>query len=173
MVWSNMKQFLVAGNYSKTHVINGEINMISSTAVSAAKMFSTYLVSIGHSKVFPGRDGSVFGFNFGYNMMSVELAPAQRDLSGSFNTVFFYTKPYNFTRLSLAPLVALASNLVTYSFTTKTMNMPHSHILLAGNNFNYTITQRFGANLGIMATSSLSNEFPTTYAITIGSRFQF
>ena len=173
MVWSNMKQFLVAGNYSKTHVINGEINMISSTAVSAAKMFSTYLVSIGHSKVFPGRDGSVFGFNFGYNMMSVELAPLQRDLSGSFNTVFFYTKPYNFTRLSLAPLVALASNLVTYSFTTKTMNMPHSHILLTGNNFNYTITQRFGANLGIMATSSLSNEFPTTYAVTIGSRFQF
>jgi hypothetical protein len=27
--------------------------------------------------------------------------------------------------------------------------------------------------LGIMATSSLSNEFPTTYAITVGSRFQF
>jgi hypothetical protein len=24
-----------------------------------------------------------------------------------------------------------------------------------------------------MATSSLSNEFPTTYAITVGSRFQF
>ncbi len=51
--------------------------------------------------------------------------------------------------------------------------MPHSHILLAGNNFNYTITQRFVANLGIMATSSLSGEFPTTYAVTVGSRFQF
>jgi hypothetical protein len=24
-----------------------------------------------------------------------------------------------------------------------------------------------------MATSSLSNEFPTTFAITVGSRFQF
>ena len=154
-------------------MVKGEIDMISSTSISAAKMYSTYLLSIGHSKVFPGRDGSVFGFNFGNNMMSVELAPLKRELSGSFNTVFFYTKPFNFTRLSIAPLAALASNLVTYNFTTKTMDMPHSHILLTGNNFNYTITQRFVANLGIMATSSLSKEFPTTYAVTIGSRFQF
>ena len=42
-----------------------------------------------------------------------------------------------------------------------------------GIDFNYTMTQRFVANLGIMATSSLSNEFPTTYGVTIGSRFQF
>jgi hypothetical protein len=168
-----MKQFLVVGNYSKTHIVKGEVDMISSTTVGVAKMYSTYLFSVGHSKVFPGRDGSVFGFNFANNMMSIELSPIKRELSGSFNTVFFYTKPFNFTRLSVAPLAALASNLVTYNFSTRTMNMPHSHILLTGNNFNYAITQRFVANLGIMATSSLSNEFPTTYAVTIGSRFQF
>jgi hypothetical protein len=173
MVWSNMKQFLVSGNYSKTHIVNGEVDMISSTSVGATKMYSTYLFSVGHSKVFLGRDGSVFGFNFGNNITSTEVSDTERELSGSFNTVFFYTKSFNFTRLSLAPLIALASNLVTYNFSTKTMDMPHFHILLTGNNFNYTVTKRFGANLGIIATSSLSNEFPTTYAITVGSRFQF
>jgi hypothetical protein len=173
MIWSNLKQFLVVGNYSKTHIVKNKIDIISSTAVGVAKMYSTYLFSMGHSKVFPGQNGSVFGFNFANNIMSIELSPIKRELSGSFNTVFFYTKPFNFKRLSLGPLVALASNLVTYNFSTRTMDMPHSHILLTGNNFNYTITQRFVANLGIMTTSSLSGEFPTTLALTIGSRFQF
>jgi hypothetical protein len=172
MVWFNLKQFLVVGNYSKIHIVDNKVDVISSTAVSVAKMYSTYLFSIGHSKTFQGKDGSVFGFNFATNLMSIESSPIKREFSGSFNSVLFFTKPFNFTRLSLSPLLALASNLISYNFTTKTIDVPQ-HILLIGNNFNYAITQRFVANLGIMTTSSLSNKFPTTYALTIGSRLQF
>jgi hypothetical protein len=172
MIWSNMRQFLIVGNYSKTHIIDNKVDMISSTTMGVAKMYSTYLFTMGHSKVFPNKNGSVFGFNFANNIMSMESSPTKRELSGSFNSVLFYTKPFNFIRLSLSPLLAIASSIINYNFTTKTMSIP-SHILISGNNFNYTLTQRFVANLGIMATSSLSNEFSTTYMLTIGSRFQF
>lgn len=174
MIWTNFQQFLITGNISKTYTLNGKVDMISSTSLSIAKMYSTYLFSLGHSKVFPGQNKSIFGFNFTHNIMSIKPGGSfERKLSGSFNSILFYTIPFNLSSFSFNPMVALASTLFTYSLNIQNIDMPHSHILILGNNFNYSITQRFVANLGLILTSSLSSEFPTTFALTIGSRFQF
>ena len=44
---------------------------------------------------------------------------------------------------------------------------------IIGTNTNYVLTQRFVANLGVSSINNTNKIIPSTYAITIGARFQF
>ncbi len=153
MIWSNMRQFLVTGNYSKTHMVKGEIDMISSTSISAAKMYSTYLLSIGHSKIFPGRDGSVFGFNFG-----TANATTGNIVTGVVTTLSGTNVFYNTGTLQ-------TGNIVTGVVTT-----------LSGSNATYTTGNFTTANAttgnivtGIVTTISGTNAFYNTGTLQTGN----
>jgi len=46
-------------------------------------------------------------------------------------------------------------------------------MVIAGSNFSYKLTQRFGINIGVNIIESSAQDFPTMKTFTIGGRLSF
>lgn len=203
MVWSNLKQFslglsksYVFFNYDKEekHYIynpftkkeeylfsiynKGSIMKVQSLSLNLMSMFGTTVAAFGLSDVFLGQKDNFWrGFAGGY-ALSGTLIHSGNTLSAMPSFVTFATKPFQFNRIIVSPMLALAANPITYihNFTNPKENIfffnPHVNYII-GSNFDFNLTQRFRANLGGNLVGSTQPGIPLTYAITIGSKFQF
>jgi len=180
MVYSNMQQFMLTANYSKVHINDeGRINRVYSASLGGAKMFTTFMGMTNHSLVFLGKKGSVAGVALGLNLTSIELDIRkgliyyEEQIVGS-SLTGFYTKPFNFERLTITPMLAVSSPFASYEiFGTRKININTDLMFISGSSFNYTLSKRFAANLGVNAITSTIKDFPLTWSFTIGSRLQF
>lgn len=174
MIWSNMRQFMLSGNYTKTETLaSGEPNILHATSLTALKIYSSYTLVLNHGKIFLGRDGSIFGMSLNLTTSSTEGLENTRDILTSFSSLFFYTKSWTFNKASVAPMVAMATQLLNYDHVKKMSNFPHASLVLVGLNLNYQLTQRFTANLGANTATNLGFTLPAAMNFTIGSRFLF
>jgi hypothetical protein len=180
MIWSNLKQFSVSlskssilFNYDKKVAIKigneilgytyvrGSIYKITGVNITAMLMFNTTVLSIGMSDVFLLKKGIVFGYAIGGNVINMNT------VSPMLTT--FITKPFAFKRYTVSPMLALSSSPVTYANNKITFSQYLTYIV--GSNFDFNLTKRFKANLGITTMNS-TQEIPMTYAITIGSKIK-
>ena len=180
MIWSNLKQFSVSlskssilFNYDKKvpikigneilgyTYVRGSIYKITGVNITAMLMFNTTVLSIGMSDVFLLKKGIVFGYAIGGNVINMNT------VSPMLTT--FITKPFAFKRYTLSPMLALSSSPVTYANNEITFSQYLTYIV--GSNFDFNLTKRFKANLGITTMNS-TQEIPMTYAITIGSKIK-
>jgi hypothetical protein len=174
MVWSNMSQFMLSGSYTKAQPLsNGDPNILHSTSVTALKMFSTYSVVVNHGKVFLGRDGSIFGMSLTLSSTSTETLNYDRELLSSFSSLFFYTKSRKFQRTTISPMIAFATQILSYDHSINSYDFPHSSLCVVGLNLNYQLTKRFAANIGANTATDLKFTIPTAVNYTIGSRLLF
>ena len=179
MVYSNLQQFMLTANYSKVHINKeGRVNRVYSGSVGMMKMFTTYMVMMNHSMVWMGKKGTVAGLALGTNITSVEL-DVRKGLIYYDNQILgtsltgFVTKPLNFSRLTISPMLAISSPFYNFDLYKHTHTFNPDIMIIGGANFTYKLTQRFGINIGINLIEATTPEFPTLKTFTIGGRLSF
>ena len=180
MVYSNLQQFMLTANYSQVHINDeGRVNRVYSASIGGAKMYTTYMGMMNHSMVWLGKKGSVKGLAFGTSLTSLELDIRRglvyydEQIVGT-SLTGFYTKSFNFDRLTYAPMLAISTPFASVGiFHGDGIQLSSDTMFIAGNSFTYQLTKRFGANLGVNAITATIKDFPVIWSFTIGSKFSF
>ena len=205
MVWDNLNQFSLSvsqsdvyfnydneeklylrnpetGNkdlYFGSYYTRGSIMVVQSLSASFMYIYGTKVASFGLSNVYMGqKDNAWKGFVGGY-ALSGTIINIEKDIMIMPSGVLFGTKPFPTKRVIISPMVALAFNPVSYTFSTKKsmfkgdveINTNLTYIL--GSNFDLNISQRFKFNIGGNVIGTTTPGIPLTWSATIGSKFQF
>ena len=179
MVYDNLKQFMVNANFSKVHINEeGRASRVYSASLGGMKMYTTYMAMMNHSMVWMGKKGSVVGIAFGSSLTSnnVDVIDGNIYFDNQFlglSLTSFYTKPFNFDRLTVSPMLAVSSPFMMFDMYKHNTMWNKNVMIIAGSNFSYKLTQRFGLNLGINLIESSANDFPTMKTFTVGGRLSF
>lgn len=202
MVWSNLKQFslnlsrsrvifnwdrpienivldeetLEPYNFGTTYG-QGSIMKVTSISGGYMKMFSTHIATIGISDVFMGqKDNAWKGFVGGWAITGMGVFLEGGNVVTTAALTAFGTKPFNFKKLprvTISPMLAYSMSPVTYDFDLNEIILSKYGTWIVGSNFDFNLTQRFRANLGGTLIGSTMPDMPLSYALTIGSKFQF
>lgn len=180
MVYSNLQQFMLTANYSQVHINDeGRVNRVYSASIGGAKMYTTYMGMMNHSMVWLGKKGSVKGLAFGTSLTSLELDIRRglvyydEQIVGT-SLTGFYTKSFNFDRLTYAPMLAVSTPFASVGlFHGDGIQLSSDTMFIAGNSFTYQLTKRFGVNLGVNTITATIKDFPVIWSFTIGSKFNF
>ena len=178
MVWTNFKQYMLSANFSKIFFSEGQPRFVYSAALMGSKMFTTLTVGTNHSLVYLGSKGTVVGLSLGANniLLNYEinengLLVDQSLLSAS--ATLFFTKPFNFDRYSISPMLAVSNPFVTKDLYNKTTTYNSDYTIITGISGNYMLTKKFVANLGVNMTHNTNKQLRSLLTFTIGSRFSF
>ena len=199
MIWSNLKQFSI--NLSKSSVLfnwdkredimaldpftkklykfgevaaRGSIMKIQTISLGYMKMFTTDIVTFGVSDVFLGQKDNFWkGFVGGYAITGMAVFLSDNQYLGTAAVSVFGTKPFNFKRLTVSPMIAYSMTPLTVDNVTKKVNFNKHGNYVLGSNFDFNLTQRFKANIGGTVIGSTMPGMPISWALTVGSRFQF
>jgi len=180
MIWDNLKQFNVNVGKSQINkketvilyggkrpkVTGGELKSVNTTSLNGMYSFGTFNISLGKSTVYMLPKQLIAGWAASLMFMSAEensLIPTG---------VGFVTKPYLYNRFVISPMLAFAVNPVIYNMNNKTSFFNTNIMFVSGLSGTFNLTKNFMANLGFNIVESTAN-LPMTWAITIGSRFQF
>ena len=141
-------------------------------------MYTTYMAMMNHSMVWMGKKGSVVGIAFGSSLTSnnVDVIDGNIYFDNQFlglSLTSFYTKPFNFDRLTVSPMLAVSSPFMMFDMYRHNTMWNKNVMIIAGSNFSYKLTQRFGVNVGVNLIESSANDFPTMKTFTIGGRLSF
>ena len=199
MVWSNLKQFSInfsqssvyfnwdkevpimvldpdTGDYYKfgSYKDQGSIMMVQSVSAGYMKMFSTHIATAGISNVYMGQKENFWkGFVGGFALtgMGVFLEGGEAVTTAAFTA--FGTKPFPLKRLTISPMLAYSHSPFTYAFKAKQATWTYYGTYIIGSNFDFKLSQRFNANIGGTVIGNTQPGIPMSYALTVGSRFQF
>ena len=200
MVWSNLKQYSI--NLSKSHVFfnwdkevpvfiidpdtkkahqfgsymdRGSIMYVQSLSVGYMRMFSTHIATAGISNVYMGQKDNFWkGFvgGFAVNGMGVFLEGGNVITTAALTA--FGTKPFPIkNRLIISPMLAYSMSPVSYDFQSNEFTLTEHGTYIIGSNFDFTLSQRFKANIGGNVIGNTQPGIPLSWALTVGSRFQF
>jgi hypothetical protein len=186
MIWSNLRQFSLSlskttmlfnydrkipvkfGNEIVGHTYHkGSIYKITGLSVTAMLMFDTKVLAIGMNDVFLLKKGMVFGYALGATFINTD-----RDVTMSPLGTAFITRPFPFKRYTISPMVAISGSPISYITSAKKPTFSQHVVYIIGSNFDFNLTQRFKANLGINTIGNTDKNIPMTYAITIGSKIK-
>lgn len=184
MIWSNLKQFSLS--LSKTTLlfnydrkipvkvgkeilgytyVRGTIYKITGVSATMMLMFDTRVLSVGMNDVFLLKKGMVFGYAIGGTFINIK-----EDVTISPSLTAFITKPFPFSRYTISPMLAVSGSPISYTTSAKKPTFSQHIVYIVGSNFDFNLTKRFKANLGINTIGNTNKEVPMTYAITIGSK---
>jgi len=180
MIWDNLKQFNVNIGRSQINkketvilyggkrpkITGGELESVNTISINGMYSFGTFNISLGKSTVYMLPKQLITGWAASLMFMSAEensLIPTG---------VGFVTKPYVYDRFVISPMLAFAVNPVIYNMNNKTSFFNTNVMFVSGLSGTFNLTKNFMANLGFNIVESTAN-LPMTWAVTIGSRFQF
>jgi hypothetical protein len=83
----------------------------------------------------------------------------------------FITKPFNFKRVTVSPMLAWSNLGSIYTVQQKAITEVSGYSYIAGSNFDLNISRRFKFNLGTLVIGSTTPGSGISYNFTIGSRF--
>ena len=156
----------------------GSVSWVETQSIGVMKMFSTYIITGGVSNVFLGKPNSKLeGFVGGWAAtgMSVILESGDVIISGAmtaFGTKPFPTRKVN-NRLTISPMLAYSMAPLSFNVLNRKASWSHHGTYIIGSNFDFNLTQRFKANIGGTIIGNTQPGIPLSYALTVGSRFQF
>ena len=178
MVWTNFKQYMMMGNFSKIFFSKARPKFVYSASLMGSKMFTTLTGGSNHSIVYLGEKGGVYGLSVGataiylnYEIKEGGLLVDQALLSGAVTS--FFTKPYNFDRLSVSPMVAVSAPFLNYDMYQRETTYNKDLMIITGANVNYALTKKFFVNLGVNMSHNTNKDIQSLLNFTIGSRFSF
>ena len=194
MIWDNLKQFSLSGSRGHTfhrydkkvpmiikedgkeyifgHFYDkGSIANVQTLSAGLMYMYGVYNMSFGISNVYIGQKenkwkGFVGGVSASNNIL---YSQGEWNIMPAF--VAFGTKPYNFKRFTVSPMLATALTPVSYSTLDNGFVFNEHALFVGGANFDFSITKTFRMNLGFNVAKS-TDSFPLTYSITIGGKFK-
>ncbi len=205
MIWDNLQQFSLSTSksdvyfnydneqklylrnpetgkrdlYYGSYYTRGSIMMVQSLSVSFMYIYGTKVASFGLSNVYMGQKDNFWkGFVGGY-ALSGTIINIEKDIMIMPSGVLFGTKPFPTKRVTISPMIALALNPVSYTFSMEKnmfkgdveFNKNLTYIL--GSNFDLNLSQRFKFNIGGNVIGTTTPGIPLTWSATIGSKFQF
>jgi hypothetical protein len=180
MVYDNLQQYMLTANYSKVHINKeGRVSRVYSASIGAMKMFTTYMVMMNHSMTFLGKKGSVAGIALGTSLTTneVDVLDGLLYFDNQFLGVSltgFYTKSFQLTdKIGVSPMLAASSPFLMFDMFKHDTMYNKDIMIIAGSNFSYKLTQRFGINVGVNIIESTAPSFPTMKTFTIGGRLSF
>jgi len=202
MIWSNLKQYSlnlskshVFFNYDRpienmvldedtgkyynfgTTYGRGSVMKVQSLSAGYMRMFSTHIATAGISDVYMGQKENAWkGFVGGWAItgMSIFLQDSKPILTAALTV--FGTKPFNFKkwdRLTISPMLAYSMTPITFDINLMYPTGNYHGTWIAGSNFDFNLTQRFKANIGGTLIGNTGPGVPLSWALTVGSRFQF
>jgi len=180
MIWDNLKQFNInigksSANKDQTVILyggkkpivkGGDLKSVNTTSINGMYSFGTFNISLGKSKVYMLPKQLITGWSGSIMFMSGETTSVIPTGVG------FITKPYLYSRYVISPMFAFAINPVMYTIETNSAITNTNLMFIGGVSSTFNLTKNFMANLGFNIIESTAN-LPMTWAITIGSRFQF
>lgn len=202
MLWSNFKQysiniakshvffnydkdtpvFIIDPDTKKAHQFGsykskGTIMKVQNLSVGYMRMYSTHIGTFSISDVYMGqKDNAWKGFVGGWAITGMGVFLEGGDILTTAALTAFGTKPINFRRwdrLTISPMLAYSMTPITYDIkANKAIFTKHGNWVI-GSNFDFNLTQRFKANLGGTLIGNTMPGMPLSWALTIGSRFQF
>ena len=137
------------------------------------------MAMMNHSMTFLGKKGSVAGVAFGTSLTTnnVDVVEGLVYFDNQFlgaSLTGFYTKSFQLTdKLGISPMLAASSPFMQYDMFKHTTVWNKDLMIIAGSNFSYRLTQRFGLNVGVNIIESTAINFPTMKTFTIGGRLSF
>jgi hypothetical protein len=174
MVWFDLSQVLVNGNYNKNTVaLKGRVGLSHTTGVTFIKSYSTYTRVVTHGKVAVLKNGLVLGTAITGTKTSLELSEGLRGSLNTASLLTFVTKSFTRSRINLAPMVASSTQLLYYSRHDSVLEIPLTTLYITALNVNYTLTKRFTANIGSNTAFDLKGTIPLMLNFTVGSRVIF
>ena len=199
MIWANLKQFsltlsksIVNFNYDRNVDIiqmdpftgkrrkfgsykdRGSVAFVQSMSIGYMNMFGTSVVLTGYSNVFLGQKDNFWkGFAGGYAINGMGIKPKGGEAIFTTSITLFGTKPFSVGRIVISPMLAYSASPVMYMVEQKKANVTPHGVYIIGSNFDFSLTKRFRANLGITSVGSTQPGIPLSYSLTIGSRFAF
>lgn len=159
------------------------IHHVGTTSLNLMYMFGTKVITGGYSHVILGQQDNFWkGFAGGYAATSSFIfLPESQLISPSLT--FFGTKPFLIKylhRWSFSPMLATSFSPLQLYINKNEFNKNTSEFVwnkyftyITGVSGNFMLSQRFVANLGINNIGNTNKDIPSTYAITVGARFQF
>ena len=180
MVFDNLQQFMLTANYSKVHINKeGRVSRVYSASVGGMKMFTTYMAMMNHSWTFLGKKGSVAGIAFGTSLTTNNVDVLEgyihfdNQLLGT-SLTGFYTRSFQLNeKLGVSPMLAVSAPFMMFDMYQHNTMWNTDVMIIAGSNFTYKLTQRFGLNIGANIIESSTTGFPTMKTFTIGGRLSF
>ena len=199
MIWTNLKQFsltlsksIVNFNYDRNVDIiqmdpftgkrrkfgsykdRGSVAFVQSMSIGYMNMFGTSVIVTGYSNVFLGQKDNFWkGFAGGYAINGMGIKPKGGEAIFTTSITLFGTKPFPVGRVVISPMLAYSASPVMYMVEQKKANVTPHGVYIIGSNFDFSLTKRFRANLGITTVGSTQPGIPLSYSLTIGSRFAF
>lgn len=181
MIWDNLQQFninlgrsytnkeqsVVLYRPNKNVVTGGNVKNISTTSINAMYSFGMFNIALGSSKVYLLPKNKIVGWATNFMVMK-----SGKDYSFIPTAIGFATKPYSFNRHTISPMLAVAVNPVMFNTVDNSFLFNKNAMFVLGASDSFNLTRNFYANLGFNIVESTAN-LPMTWAITIGSRFQF
>ena len=181
MIWDNLQQFNINLGKSYTNkeqsvilyrpnknvFIGGNIKNISTTSINAMYSFGMFNIALGSSRVYLLPKNKIVGWATNFMVMK-----SGKDYSFIPTAIGFATKPYSFNQHTISPMLAVAVNPIMFNTVDNSFLFNKNAMFVLGASDSFNLTRNFYANLGFNIVESTAN-LPMTWAITIGSRFQF
>ena len=194
MIWDNLKQISLSGSRGHTFhrydkkvpmVIKedgkeyvfgyfydkGSIANVQTLSAGLMYMYGVYNMSFGISNVYIGQKENKWKGFVGGVSASNNILYSQGEWNVMPAFVAFGTKPYNFKRFTVSPMLATVLTPVSYSTLDNGFVFNEHALFVGGANFDFSITKTFRMNLGFNVAKS-TDSFPLTYSITIGGKFK-
>lgn len=155
-----------------------QIHHVGTTTFNYMNIYGTNVITLGYSRVILGQNDNFWkGFAGGYAATnSIIVLPGSLLISPALT--LFGTKPVSFRvlpRWGFAPMAAISLTPLQVNISEgkaeSFVNGNFTYILGSGANFK--LTQRFVFNLGVNTINNTDPVIPTTFAVTIGARFNF
>ena len=149
--------------------------MVQSISAGYMKMFSTHIATAGISNVYLGQKENFWkGFVGGFALTSMGVFLEGGETIGTISITGFATKPFNVkNRVTVSPMLAYSHAPMTYSVKANKVSWTEYGTYIIGSNFDFKLSQRFNANIGGTVIGNTQPGIPLSYALTVGSRFQF
>jgi outer membrane biosynthesis protein TonB len=167
MVWDNLQQFNLAGNFTKI-LLNADYKpvMILSSSAGVGYLSGIWNSNVTNSVVLLGPNQIVGGCALTFAGTFVEGNTSIAQIATA-----FITKPFNFKKVTVSPMLAWSNLGALYMVQQKTVTEVTGYSYIAGSNFDLNISRRFKFNLGALIIGSTEPGTRPSYNITIGSRF--
>lgn len=171
MIYSNLKQFVLSGGYTKMEFQNGQLNAIHSYSTAVAYLNGNYMNLLGYTWIKPNPKYGTYGYNLGLINLFLKNSKGGFDYNVSTSAVVFWTRPYQYSKkLTISPQVfTMFSPLAWNSVTGESTVNRHMGFLL-GSSFDYKISKRFGFSFNYKLSSSTMPNTPVLQNFLIGSR---
>ena len=200
MVWSNLKQysinisqssvffnwdkevpvFIIDPDTKKAHQFGsyldrGSIMYVQSVSVGYMRMFSTHIATAGISNVYMGQKDNFWkGFVGGFALTGMGVFVEGGEVITTAALTLFGTKPFPIkNRLTISPMLAYSASPATYSIKANDLQFNEHGTYIIGSNFDFNLSKRFKANIGGTLIGNTQPGIPLSWALTVGSRFQF